>query len=64
MKTKTIVYMVTYKDDSHKTHMTFVKGFSAVKFLEERFSEVYFEITETYPHKKEEDYEDLFQLLI
>ena len=64
MKTKKVVYMVTYKDDFHKTHITFVEGFSAVKFLEERFSEVYFETTEIYPHRKEEDYEDLFQLLI
>lgn len=64
MTTKTVVYMVTYKDDSHRTHITFVKGFSAVKFLEERFSEVYFETTETYPHIKEEDYTDLLPLLI
>jgi len=64
MKTKKVVYMVTYKDDYHKTHMTFVEGFTAVKFLEERFSEVYFEVTETYPQHREEDYEDLIKLLV
>ena len=63
MNTKAVVYMVTYKDDQHRTHMTFVKGFSAVKFLEERFSDVYFENTNNcYPHVKTEDndYEKLF----
>lgn len=47
--------MVTYTDSRHKMHMTFVEGFSAVKCLEERFSNVYFEVTNYYPHIKEED---------
>ncbi len=47
-KTKEVVYMVIYFDDAKQKHMTFVKGFSAVKFLEERFGNVYFEQTETY----------------
>ena len=45
---KEVVYMVTYIDDAKRKHITFVKGFSAVKFLEERFDNVYFEQTETY----------------
>ena len=64
MKIKKAVYMVTYKDDQHRTHLTFVEGFSAVRFLEDRFDNVYFETTETYPHRREEDYGDLLQLLI
>ena len=65
MNTKKVVYMVTYKDDRHKIHMTFVEGFSAVRLLEERFSEVYFEITETYPHVKQNaDYEDLLLFMM
>lgn len=42
-KTKTIIYMVTYKDDFNKKHITFVEGFSQVRFLEDRFGTVYFE---------------------
>lgn len=45
---KEVVYMVIYFDDAKRKHMTFVKGFSAVKFLEERFGKIYFEQTETY----------------
>lgn len=65
MNTKKVVYMVTYKDDRHKTHMTFVEGFSAVKFLKDRFSEVYFEITNTFPHEKQDnnDYENLLKFI-
>lgn len=47
-KIKEVVYMVIYLDDEKRKHMTFVKGFSAVKFLEERFGNIYFERTETY----------------
>lgn len=47
-KIKEVVYMVIYFDDEKQKHMAFVKGFSAVKFLEERFGNVYFERTETY----------------
>ena len=45
--TKKVVYMVTYFDDDRKQHITFVEGFSAVRFLEDRFNNVYFEKTET-----------------
>ncbi len=49
MKTnKEVVYMVVYFDDAKRKHITFVKGFSSVKFLEERFGKIYFEQTETY----------------
>lgn len=46
-KVKEVVYMVIYFDDAKQKHMAFVKGFSAVKFLEERFGDIYFEQTET-----------------
>jgi len=42
-KTKAIVYMVTYKDDFNRKHITFVKGYSEVRFLEDRFGVVHFE---------------------
>lgn len=65
MKTKKMMYMVTYKDDRHRTHITFVEGFRAVRFLEERFSDVYFEMTDIYPHEKQNtDYADLLSLMI
>ena len=44
--TKEVIYMVTYTDDDKKRHMAFVKGFSSVRFLEERFDRVRFERTE------------------
>lgn len=47
-KNKEVVYMVIYFDDAKRKHMAFVKGFSAVKFLEERFGNIHFEQTETY----------------
>ena len=53
-KTKEVVYMVTYLDDDNRKHITFVRGFSAVKFLENRFERVYFERTENYVREKEE----------
>ena len=46
MKNNEVIYMVIYKDDMKQKHMTFVKGFSSVKFLEDRFGEVYFEKTD------------------
>ena len=45
---KEVVYMVNYKDDDNKKHITFVKGYSQVKFLEDRFGTVKFEKTEIY----------------
>ena len=65
MKTNKVVYMVTYKDDRHRNHMTFVEGFSAVRFLEDRFSDVYFERTEQYPQEESnKDYADLLLFMI
>ena len=49
-----IVYMVTYRDDDNKMHMTFVRGFSAVRFIENRFDNVHFEVTDQY-YQNEED---------
>lgn len=63
MKMNKVVYMVTYTDDQHKTHMTFVEGFSAVRFLEDRFDNVYFEVTNNYPHIKRDNYEDLIAFM-
>lgn len=48
MAKREVVYMVTYQDDRNQKHITFVKGFSAVRFLEERFGRVEYEITECY----------------
>ena len=65
MKTKKIVYMVTYVDDKHKTHITFVQGYSAIRMLEERFNNVYFESTDVYPQEEEsEDYSPLLKFMI
>lgn len=47
-----VIYMVTYKDDFRKTHITFVRGFSAVNFLKDRFGEITFEITERFYSKE------------
>ena len=41
---KKIIYMVTYSDDKGQKHITFVEGFSAVRFLEERFYNIEYEI--------------------
>ncbi len=35
-----MMYIVYYLDDEHKQHMTFVKSFKDVKFLQERFGEI------------------------
>ncbi len=47
-KTREVVYVVTYLDDENRKHMTFVRGFSEVRFLEDRFESVYFERTENF----------------
>ena len=49
-KTKTVVYMVIYRDDFHKKHITFVKKYSEVKFLEERFGIIEFKIVQQVEH--------------
>ena len=46
--TNEVVYMVIYQDDRNQKHMTFVKGYSSVKFLKDRFGEIYFEQTEKF----------------
>ncbi len=43
-KTKTVIYMVMYKDDFHKKHISFVRKYSEVKFLEERFGAIEFKV--------------------
>lgn len=46
MEKKTgFIYIVSYIDDRNKKHMTFVKDFSSVRFLEDRFTSVHFEKT-------------------
>lgn len=45
MEKKEIIYMVQYTDDDNRKHIAFVKGFSAVRFLEDRFGAIYFEKT-------------------
>lgn len=52
---KDVVYMVTYVDDSKQSHMTFVQGFSSVRFLEDRFNKVNFEVTENYNREQDEN---------
>ena len=46
--TNKVIYMVTYFDDEKQKHIYFVNGFSAVKFLEERFGNIHFEQPEKY----------------
>ena len=48
MKSKDVVYMVTYRDDKKTKHITFVKGFSEVRFLEDRFGHIDYEPTIKY----------------
>ena len=42
------IYKVEYVDDETQKHITFVKGFSEVRFLEERFGWIHYEVTENY----------------
>ena len=55
MDNKNVVYMVTYNDDNKQQHLTFVQGFSAVKFLEDRYDRVNFEVTDNYVRETDED---------
>ena len=48
MKSKEVVYMVTYRDDNKAKHITFVKGLSEVRFLEDRFGYIDYEPTIKY----------------
>ena len=52
-KRAAVIYMVEYLDDVNQKHITFVKGFSAVKFLEERFGWIHYEVTENYVRTEE-----------
>jgi len=47
-KRAAVIYMVEYIDDENQKHITFVKGFSGVRFLEERFGWIHYEVTENY----------------
>jgi len=46
MKKELVTYMVTYQDDNRQKHITFVKGYSQVRFIEERFGSIIFEALE------------------
>lgn len=48
MNKNEVIYVVTYIDDRNKKHLITVKGFSQVRFLEERFGRVHYEVTENY----------------
>lgn len=61
---KKVVYMVTYLDDNRKQHLTFVEGFSAVRYLEDRFDNVYFERTENYNHCYDNSFDDNEALML
>ena len=44
---KKVVYLVTYLDDFKQKHMTFVTSFSEIRFIEERFYNVDYELLST-----------------
>lgn len=48
MNKNEVIYVVTYVDDRNKKHLITVKGFSQVRFLEERFGRIHYEVTENY----------------
>lgn len=54
MNKREVVYMVTYRDDSNQKHLAFVKGFSAVRVLEERFGYIEYEVTEQFVYNHNE----------
>ena len=54
MNKREVVYMVTYRDDSNQKHLAFVKGFSAVRVLEERFGYIEYEVTEQFVYNHTE----------
>ena len=39
-----VKFVVSYRDDLFRKHMAFVKTFAEVKFYQDRFTEVSFEI--------------------
>ena len=48
MNNREVIYVVTYMDDRNRKHLITVKGFSQVRFLEERFGRIHYEVTENY----------------
>lgn len=58
MDNQNVVYMVTYNDDNHQQHLAFVQGYSAVRFLEDRYDRVNFEATDNYD--REDSKEDTY----
>lgn len=55
MKNREVIYVVTYVDDRNKKHLITVKGFSQVRFLEERYGRVFYEVTENYVRIEQRD---------
>lgn len=49
-----IAYLVKYVDDDNKNHITFVKGFSSIKFLENRFGNIFFEKIDSFEFNNDE----------
>lgn len=56
MNKKEVVYMVSYKDDANQQHLSFVKKYSDVKYLEERYGRINFEATEKFSRDINNDY--------
>ena len=56
MNKREVIYVVTYLDDRNQKHLITVKGFSAVRFLEERYGRVFYEVTENYVHIEQRDW--------
>ena len=54
MNNREVIYVVTYMDDKNRKHLITVKGFSQVRFLEERFGRIHYEITENYVRIEQE----------
>ena len=52
MDKREVVYMVEYYDNRNRKHMTWVKGFSGVKLLEDRYHVINWEVTECYSRIK------------
>ena len=54
MDKKEVVYMVEYYDNRNRKHMTWVKGFSGVRLLEDRYHVISWE-TAIAPSSKGKD---------
>lgn len=48
MDKREVIYMVAYYDNRNRKHLTWVKGFSGVKLLEDRYHVISWEATECY----------------